>query len=106
VLLAPALAFCCHVILHHGALLQLVFDRVGVVWASCLEKFLEVICRQSPLALKIRPSGGNKLLVGVAGVLAIIIFTTTSSDCDSLGLPPWPPYYRFRRPSLFPCRWL
>jgi hypothetical protein len=69
-----------------------------VVWASHLEKLLEVIQRQSRLALKIMLGGSNKLLMRVTGVLAIIIFTTTSGDCNSLGLPSWPPLIAFDAP--------
>jgi hypothetical protein len=66
-----------------------------VVWESRLEMVLEVFRRQSCPVLKITLSGGNEILIEVIDVLAIIIFTATSADRDSLGPPTWPPLIAF-----------
>jgi hypothetical protein len=48
--------------------------------------------------LKITLGDSNELLVGVTSILANIIFTTTSGDCDLLGPPSWPPLIAFDAP--------
>jgi hypothetical protein len=82
-----------HIIFHHGALFQLVFDRERVIWACRLEEFLEVVRRSPRWVFQITLGGYHELLVGVAGVLVFHLLITTRGDHDSLG------------PSS-PCRWL
>jgi hypothetical protein len=50
------------------------------------------------MALRITLDSSNELLVRVTGVLANIIFTTTSGDRDSFEPPPWPPLIAFDTP--------
>jgi hypothetical protein len=90
-LLASGQASCGYIILHHGALFQLVLDTVCMIWACRLEKLLKVIHGQPHLMFKITLGGSHELLIRVAGVLVVIIFIVTGGDRDSLGPPPQPP---------------
>jgi hypothetical protein len=74
---------CGHVVLHHGAFLQHVSDRVRMIWAGCFEKLFEVIGGLPRLALRI--------VLGVTNVLVILTLITTSGDRDSMWLPLQPP---------------
>jgi hypothetical protein len=87
-LLASAKSPRGHVILHHGALLQLVPNTVCMIWIGCVEKLLEVIRWLSRLTFKITLGNGNELLIGVAGVLIVITFVATGGDHHTLGPPP------------------
>jgi hypothetical protein len=87
-LLAPGKSSHGRVILHQGALLQLVFDMLRTIWACCFEKLLEMICRQPRLALNITLNSSHKFLACVIGVLTINTFVATSGDRDSLGVIP------------------
>jgi hypothetical protein len=62
-----------------------------MIRAGCLEKLLEVVRGLLHLTFKITLDGSNMLLVGVTSILIVITFITTGGDCDSLGLPLWPP---------------
>jgi hypothetical protein len=46
-----------------------------MVWADCLEKLLEVISRQSRMALEVTLSSGNALLIEVIDLLVIVSLT-------------------------------
>jgi hypothetical protein len=72
-LLVPGEGPRCHKILHHEVVLELVVDRVHMVWAGLLEKFPEVVCQGPCLVLAIACSGSNLLHVGCARFLVIIV---------------------------------
>jgi hypothetical protein len=76
-----------------------------MIWAGRFKKILEVICRLSRLTFKITLSSGNKLLIGVIGILVVIAFIATSGDRDPLGPPLWHPLIAFDGPpcSLVGC---
>jgi hypothetical protein len=57
-----------------------------MVWAGCLKKLLEVISRQSHMALEVTLSSGNVLLIGVIDLLVIVSLIAASSNCDPLGV--------------------
>jgi hypothetical protein len=77
----------CHIVLHHGAFLQLVSNRVRMIWACCFEKLFDVIGRLLHLALRITLSGGNEVLIRVTSVLIIVALIVAGGDCNSLLLP-------------------
>jgi hypothetical protein len=83
-LLAPSKSPYGHVVLHHGAFLQLVPNGVRMIGTGCLEKHLEVISGLPRLALEVALSSGDKLLVGVIGILVIVTLIIAASDRDSL----------------------
>jgi hypothetical protein len=70
-LLASGESSRSHVVVHHGALLQLVPDRVRMSGAGCFEKLLKVIGRLQHLALQIALDNGDELFIRVANVLAL-----------------------------------
>jgi hypothetical protein len=80
-----------HVVLHHGAFLQLVPDKVCMIGAGCLQKLLKVIGGQSCLSLDLALGGGNELLVGVTNIFVLVTLVASGGDHDSLGSPQWPP---------------
>jgi hypothetical protein len=82
---------CGHVVLHHGAFLQLVSDKVHMIWAGCFEKLFEVISELPRLALRIALSSGDKLHVKFASVLVVVTLIIACGDCDSLWSPLRPP---------------
>jgi hypothetical protein len=69
-----------------------------MVGAGHLEKLLEVIGRLPHLALEVTLSGGNRLLVGVIGLLVVVTLITAGSNYDPLGLLLWPPLVAFGAP--------
>jgi hypothetical protein len=72
-----------HEVFHHGALLELVFDVVHMVWTDRFEKFLKVLFWLSCLALEVMLGGRDILLIGSVRFLVVVI--TTGSNCDPLG---------------------
>jgi hypothetical protein len=76
-----------HVVLHHGALFEVVPDGVHMIWEGHLEKLLEVIGRLPRLALEIALGDSDMFLIGVVRLLAIVIIITSSSNCDLLVMP-------------------
>jgi hypothetical protein len=48
-----------HVVPYDGALLELVPDGVGMIWACRLEELFKVISRLPPLALEVALSGSD-----------------------------------------------
>jgi hypothetical protein len=66
-------------------------NGVCMVGASRFEKLLEVINGLPHLALEVRLSSGNELLVGVISLLVIAALIVAGSDCDSLESLLWPP---------------
>jgi hypothetical protein len=91
-LLALGESPCGHVVLHHGAIFELVPDGVSMVWAGRLEKLLEVIDRLPHLAFEITLGGSDVFHVRVViGLLVVVIVVTASSNYDPLGAPLWPP---------------
>jgi hypothetical protein len=98
--LAFAKSSCGHVVLHHGAFLQLVSDRVRMIWADSFEKLFEVNGGLPHLALRIMLGGGDQLLIGVTSVLLIIALIRAGGDRDSLWSPLRPPLIASSTP---PC---
>jgi hypothetical protein len=80
-----------HVVLHHGAFLELVLDRVHMIWVGCFKKLFKVIGRLSRLVLKNMLDGDDELLVRVANVLIVITIVIAGGDRDLLGSPLWSP---------------
>jgi hypothetical protein len=78
--LAPDKSPSGHVVLHHGAFLQLLPNTVCMIRIGCLEMLLEVIIWLSRLTLEVTLSCGDEPLIGVNDLLL----------CDSLGPPLWP----------------
>jgi hypothetical protein len=73
-----------HVVLHHGAFLQLVSDMVCMIWAGCFKKLFKVIGGLSCLELRIMLIDGDELFVGVTSVLVANTLVTVGGDRDSL----------------------
>jgi hypothetical protein len=90
-LLASGKSSSGHVVLHHGALLQLMPNKVHMIGAGCFEKILKVIGGLRHLAFKITLGGDDELLVGVTSVLVVITLVPVSGYRDSLGPPLRPP---------------
>jgi hypothetical protein len=85
-LLAPSKSPHGHVVLHHGAFVQLVPNGVCMIEAGGLKKLLEVISGLPHLALEVTLSSGDELLVGVTDLLVIVTLIAVGSDHDLLGL--------------------
>jgi hypothetical protein len=69
-----------------------------MVWASLLEKVLEVIGRLSRLVLEVVLDSGNMFLVRVIDLLVVVAIVVASSNCDLLGAPLWTPLVAFGTP--------
>jgi hypothetical protein len=66
-----------------------------MVGAGRLEKLLKVIGRLPRLALEVTVGRGDMFFIGVISFLVVVALITTSSNCDLLGAPLWPPLIVF-----------
>jgi hypothetical protein len=76
-----------HVVLHHGAFLQLVSDMVCMIWAGCFKNLFKVIGGLSCLELRIMLIDGDELFIGVTSVLVANTLVTVGGNRDSLWSP-------------------
>jgi hypothetical protein len=96
-LLALGESPCSHVVLHHGALLELMLDGVCMVRACCLKELFDVIGRLPHPALEVTLSGSDVFHVRIISLL-IASLVIASSKCDLLRVPLWPPLIAFGAP--------
>jgi hypothetical protein len=73
-----------HEILHDAIVLELVLDRVCMVWAGLLKESIDVVYRWSHLALDTTPGGHDVLRVRVVYFLVYVI---VSHGCNPLWAP-------------------
>jgi hypothetical protein len=97
--LAFSKSSCGHVVLHHGAFLQLVSDRVHMIWASCFEMLFKVISSLPHLVLSVSIGGGDELLIRVTSILVVALIAA-GGDHDSLWSPLGSRLFAFSTP---PC---
>jgi hypothetical protein len=90
-LLDPSKSSCGHIVLHHGAFLELVHNMVRMIGIGYIWMLLEVISGQPCLALDLALGGGDELLIRVANVLVIVTLVVASGDYNSLGSLLQPP---------------
>jgi hypothetical protein len=73
-----------HEIFYYDAFLELVLDRVHMVWTGRLEESLNVVCRLSCLALETVFSDCDVLLVEAVHFLVVVVIAA-GSNCDPPG---------------------
>jgi hypothetical protein len=76
-----------HEVFHYGALFELVFDGVRMVWICRFEKFFEVLARLSYLVLEVT-LGGRYILLRAVHFLVVVV--AAGSNFDPLGHCPPP----------------
>jgi hypothetical protein len=76
-----------HQIFHHGAVLELVFNWVRVVWTDRFEKFLDMVLQLPCFMLEIMFDGRDILLTGVVSFLIVAIIVCRNSVALVLPLP-------------------
>jgi hypothetical protein len=81
-----------HEVFHYGALFELVFDGVRMVWICRFEKFFEVLARLSYLVLEVT-LGGRYILLRAVHFLVVVV--AAGSNFDPLGHCPPPPFATF-----------
>jgi hypothetical protein len=73
-----------HEVFHYGALFELVFDRVRMVWIGHFEKFREVLIQLSRLVVGITLGGRDILLIGAVH-FPVVLVITVGGNCDRWG---------------------